>query len=56
LIIWGANDPVIPIQYAESFVSNIRDCRFYRMDGCGHTPYVDAPEQFSKVVLDFLKS
>ena len=54
LIIWGSNDPVIPIQHAESFVSSIKDCRFYRMDGCGHTPYVQDPDTFSSIVLDFL--
>ena len=54
LIIWGEKDPVIPIKYAQSFVSSIQDCRFYRMDGCGHTPYVDKPEKFSKLVIDFL--
>ena len=56
LIIWGSNDPVIPIQHAEGFVSSIRDCRFYRMDGCGHTPYVQDPDTFASVVLDFLKN
>ncbi len=55
LIIWGANDPVIPIQNADGFVSSIKDCRFYRMDGCGHTPYVQKPKEFADIVLDFLK-
>jgi len=54
MIIWGANDPVIPIQYAESFVSTIQDCRFFRMDGCGHTPYVQDPNIFASKVLEFL--
>lgn len=56
LIIWGSKDPVIPIMYAENFVSSIKDCRFYRMDGCGHTPYVQDPDAFSSVVLEFLSS
>lgn len=54
LIIWGSNDPVIPIQYAESFALSIKDCRFYRMDNCGHTPYVQDPDTFSSIVLEFL--
>ena len=54
LIIWGNLDPVIPVKYAESFVSSIKDCRFYRIDGSGHTPYVDDPQKFSKIILDFL--
>ena len=56
LIIWGSSDPVIPIQHADAFVSSIKDCRFYRMDGCGHTPYVQNPTQFSSVVLNFLQN
>jgi len=54
LIIWGENDPVIPIHYADSFVSTIQDCRFFRMDGCGHTPYVQYPYAFASKVLEFL--
>ncbi len=56
LVIWGSKDPVIPIQYAESFVSSIKDCRFYKMDNCGHTPYVQDPDIFSAIVLEFLSS
>ena len=54
LIVWGENDPVIPIDYAQSFVSGINDCRFYKMTGCGHTPYVEKPKAFFQIVADFL--
>ena len=54
LIIWGSDDPVIPINYADNFVSGIQDCRFFRMDGCGHTPYVQDPHLFASKVLEFL--
>ena len=55
LIIWGENDPIIPIKYAQSFVSEIDDCRFVKMENCGHTPYVESPDKFYKIVFDFLK-
>lgn len=54
MVIWGELDPVIPVKYADSIVSTIKDCRFYRMDGCGHTPYVENPEGFVKIVKEFL--
>ncbi|MDH3488824.1 MAG: alpha/beta hydrolase [Nitrosopumilus sp.] len=54
LLIWGSNDPVIPINYADDFTSSIQDCVFFRMDGCGHTPYVQDPIVFTSKVLDFL--
>ena len=53
MIIWGSKDPVIPITHADQFVSSIQDCRFYRMDGCGHTPYVQDPNTFASKVFEF---
>ena len=55
LIVWGENDPVIPVKYAESFVSGINDCRFVKMLGCCHNPYLDKPEKFLDIVSEFLK-
>jgi pimeloyl-ACP methyl ester carboxylesterase len=54
LVVWGELDPVIPIRYAKDFVKKIRDCRFYQMEDCGHTPYVEDPQNFAKIVLEFL--
>lgn len=54
LVIWGQLDPVIPVTYAEQFVKQIRDCRFYQMEKCGHTPYVENPPAFVDVALNFL--
>ncbi len=54
MIVWGGLDPVIPVKYAEYFVKKIRDCRFYQMENCGHTPYVEDPEEFSRIVLGFM--
>lgn len=54
LLIWGKDDSVIPITHAKKFVTLIKNCQYCKMEGCGHAPYVDAPELFSKIVLDFL--
>jgi len=54
LLIWGSDDPVIPIEHADLFASYIANCTFRKMDGCGHTPYVQDPDTFSSIVLDFL--
>ena len=56
LIIWGSDDPVIPIVHLDEFVSSIKNCKFYQMNGCGHTPYVQDPTTFSSVVFDFLQN
>ena len=54
LVIWGENDPVIPIKYANDFVSSLKDCQYIEMQNCGHTPYVEDPKRFADNVLDFL--
>lgn len=54
LLVWGSNDPVIPIRHARQFVSAIPCCKFYRMERSGHTPFVDSPAKFARAVLDFL--
>lgn len=54
LLIWGHNDPVIPISYASQFVSRIPDCTFVDMENCGHTPYVQYPTRVADIVRKFL--
>lgn len=55
LIIWGSEDPVIPIEFADVFVKNIKNSELVRIEKTGHTPYVQNPERFAKIILDFLK-
>lgn len=54
LLIWGSEDKIIPIEYSKDFVSAIPNCKFVIMNGCGHIPYEEKPEEFSKIVLNFL--
>jgi pimeloyl-ACP methyl ester carboxylesterase len=56
LVIWGSNDPVIPVNFADDFVSSIDDCKLYEMNTCGHTPYVQEPRLFASQVLKFLNN
>ena len=56
LIIWGSGDPVIPITFADDFVSSIDNCELYEMSKCGHTPYVQEPKLFASRVLEFLNN
>lgn len=54
MLIWGKSDPVIPIEFSTDFITKIKNCKFEIMEDCGHTPYVDEPEKFAKLVTDFL--
>lgn len=54
LLIWGKEDKLIPFEYSQQFVSSINNCEFIPMEGCGHSPYVEDPENLSKLVIKFL--
>ena len=54
MLVWGHEDSIIPISYASKFSSSISGCRFELLEDCGHTPYVQMPERFSCLVMDFL--
>jgi pimeloyl-ACP methyl ester carboxylesterase len=54
LIIWGKDDRVIPIKNATWFYTSIKNSRHLEMENCGHAPFVEEPELFSKFVLQFL--
>lgn len=55
LLIWGKEDQVIPIANAAKLNGSVKNLQYHIMDGCGHTPFAEKPELFSKIVLDFLK-
>lgn len=54
LLIWGELDPVIPVKHADVMISALKDCKFSPMTGSGHTPYVDNPQDFVRIVMEFL--
>ena len=56
LVVWGGKDPVIPIKHADKFVSLIPNSHLVKMDYCGHTPYVEDPDRFCSITLNFLGS
>lgn len=56
LLIWGSDDPVIPIRYAGYFTSAIPNNTLFSMENCGHAPYNQKPETFAKRVVDFFLS
>ena len=54
MLLWGYDDPIIPISYAAQFATAIPGCRFVGLEDCGHTPYVQYPERFAGLVAGFL--
>lgn len=56
LLLWGKEDKMIPIQYAQEFLGSIRNCKFLELKEIGHVPHVEHPEMFTESVLEFLDS
>ena len=55
LIVWGADDRVIPPSYAETFAAAIAGPTEVRhLSSAGHLADIDRPQELAKVVLDFL--
>jgi pimeloyl-ACP methyl ester carboxylesterase len=56
LIIWGGRDPVVPVAHAYAAGELISHAEVRIMEGCGHMPQLEQPEEFNKLVLGFLAS
>jgi pimeloyl-ACP methyl ester carboxylesterase len=56
LIVWGAEDPFIPVSHAVAAHEAIPGSRLEIFDGVGHYPHCEAPERFVEVLVDFMAS
>ncbi len=55
LILWGADDPAIPVEQAHRLHRDIRSSRLAIIPNCGHNPHEEAPQESLKAILNFLK-
>jgi len=56
LIVWGAQDPFIPVRHAVAAHQAIPGSRLEIFDGVGHYPHCEAPDRFVAVLVDFIAS
>ena len=56
LIVWGENDRVIPLQHGVVGQKRMHNAVLHTMKDCGHMPQVEHPDEFNRIVLDFLKN
>ena len=54
LIVWGARDPIIPVQHAESAHEAMPGSHLKIIEEAGHLPQVEAAEEFVAVLTRFL--
>ena len=55
LVVWGVEDPYVPVKYAEAQKEFFPEAEVILFEDSGHWPFLDNPERFEKVLTDFLK-
>ncbi len=54
LIVWGARDPIIPVQHAVNAHGVMKNSQLEVFEGVGHLPQLEAPERFIAVLERFI--
>jgi len=56
LIIWGGEDTLTPLAYAERFAKGVPGSKLVVIDHAGHLPQIEKPEAFYRAVKGFVRS
>jgi len=54
LVIWGADDKIMPPAYAGLWQERLPDARLVMIENCGHLPHVEQAARVAGQVFDFL--
>jgi pimeloyl-ACP methyl ester carboxylesterase len=54
LLVWGEQDRVVPLAYADVLLKNLPNAGRVLIEGCGHVPSYSHPEALAEVVRRFL--
>lgn len=54
LLIWGRHDHIFPAAHAEAALEQLANGRAEIFEDSGHTPQMEEPERFNRLVLEFL--
>ncbi len=55
LLIWGREDRVVRLWQGERLRDTIPGARLEIMEGCGHNPHEECPDECWRIILQFLK-
>jgi pimeloyl-ACP methyl ester carboxylesterase len=56
LIVWGAEDRLIPVSHAAAAHEAMPGSRLEIFEGAGHYPHCENPEHFVEVLVDFIQT
>lgn len=55
LLFWGRNDHTVPFAHSALIRAAIPNVEFHAIEGCGHLPHYEKPEQVNLILLEFLR-
>ena len=55
LVVWGRQDRLIPVRHGERAARLIPNAQLKVFDPCGHLPMLEHPDEFNRLLLQFLK-
>lgn len=53
LLVWGENDPLVPLHYGEEMQREIANSRLAVIPRAAHVAMWDAPDEFNRIVLEY---
>lgn len=54
LLIWGTRDRAVDVRSAETLRRALPHCELAWIYGAGHLPFEETPDEFNRLVLDFI--
>jgi pimeloyl-ACP methyl ester carboxylesterase len=54
LVIHGEEDPLVPVRNGHLLAERIAGAKLALLEGCGHLPHLERPEQTAKLIREFL--
>ncbi|HEY41603.1 MAG TPA: alpha/beta fold hydrolase [Dehalococcoidia bacterium] len=54
LIIWGQQDRILPAEHSQVAKNGIPNAELQILDPCGHGPHFERPDDYNKLLLEFL--
>ena len=55
LLLWGADDPIMPVTLGRQLAAEIANAKLVVLEGCGHLPTLEQPRESAAAILDFLQ-
>jgi len=56
LLVWGTEDPIIPIEHGRAARERIPESRLVEIPGAGHWPQLDDPDRFVAELTEFVET